>query len=241
MPSARYGDLIQRVEVLRQHLLPDPFDPTGTYADDAVVRTRTLSFRVLAHAELETYFEDRSVEIAKLAWSSWQETRASSAPLLNLLGFCGQALSIPPETLVAPDENKKKGWPERVELTERIKVAVQDFIRRVTIENHGIREVNLVRMLLPIGLHVSSIDATFVSRLDDFGKRRGEAAHKSSAVQQAVDPKDEYEAVRLLVTELTKLDAELDKLLAQVTTVSLASSTDEASETNDEMAVDGPP
>jgi hypothetical protein len=80
MPSARYQALRQRVEMLREHLLPNPFDPTGNYVDEAAVRTRTLSFRVLAHAELETYFEDRVVEIAKASWRRWETNRKTSAP-----------------------------------------------------------------------------------------------------------------------------------------------------------------
>jgi hypothetical protein len=65
MPSDHLRLLRERVEGLRNHLLPTPFDPTGTYSDEAGTQIRALAFRVLAHAELETYFEERVVEIAK--------------------------------------------------------------------------------------------------------------------------------------------------------------------------------
>lgn len=215
MPSTRYDTLKERVEALRNHLLPLPFEATGTYADEALVRTRTLSFRVLAHAELETYIEDRVVEIAKAAWKRWEGERHVTAPLLHLVGFCGLALQAPPDTLAAPNQNQAKSWSDRIDVNERLKDIVQRYVRMVTLENHGIREPNLMAMLLPIGLRPFAIDPVFVDRLDDFGRSRGEAAHGSSiAVQQSPDPKSEYDDVHVLLAELVKLDGRLNDLLA---------------------------
>jgi hypothetical protein len=67
MASSRLTDVHIRIEDLRMYLLPAPFLLPGSYEDERSVHIRTVSFRVLAHAEIETYFEDRVVEIAKVA------------------------------------------------------------------------------------------------------------------------------------------------------------------------------
>ena len=50
-------------------------------------------------------------------------------------------------------------------------------------------------MLLPIGYAASLIDDVFLADIEEFGRKRGEAAHMSTLahVQQGIDPKDECE------------------------------------------------
>lgn len=60
MPSKHYSDLKTSIRSLRRHLLPAKFDPTGTYRDR--VFTGVVAFRVLSHAAIEQYFEERSID-----------------------------------------------------------------------------------------------------------------------------------------------------------------------------------
>ncbi len=71
--SERYRKLVKELQVLRHHLLPEEFDPTGNYSPE--ILTRASMFRVLAHAEIESYIEERSWETAIAAVSSWQEKK----------------------------------------------------------------------------------------------------------------------------------------------------------------------
>lgn len=223
MPSRRQVELEMRIAELQRYLLPDRFQPPGTYDDEECVVLGALAFRVLAHAELEAYFEDRVVEIATTAWLSFKNSGFVSGVILALVGFCGRELHGPPKSLAAPDANKAKHWNSRVDISERIQDIVQTFVKEIKSDNHGIREWNIIRMLLPIGLHFSKIDSVFLTELDEFGRRRGEAAHSSRSapqVRQGVDPEEELRYVQRLLEGLSGkggllgVDGLLDERLA---------------------------
>lgn len=216
MSSTHLAQLREQIDVLERHLLPSKFDATGTYEDRDAVTVRTLAFVVLAHAEIESYFENRIIEIAKAAWQSWKEARHLSRVACALLAFCGREMNAPPESLSPPKPEKAKEWLRQLEIGERLKLVVQEFVYAVTKHNHGIREKNLLAMLLPVGVYHADLDATFIADIDSFGKRRGEAAHSSSSrsqVQQEIDPKTEQDRVLDLISSLERLDEELDYLL----------------------------
>lgn len=215
MDSPRLVKLNASIKELRRLLLPGRFDPTGSYGQADKVRARALSFRVLGHAELESYFEDRAVEVATAALTAWKQHKHVSSITMHLLAFSGREMHSPPDTLEAPTDNKKKTWPEFIDISYRFERSVADFIRRVTKENHGIKERNIMSMMLPIGVHHSSCDQLLMTNLDQFGEARGLVAHNSTAayVTQSVDPKDEYARLKSLVEDLRPLDQVLTGLL----------------------------
>ena len=69
--------------MLRQHFLPTAFSPTGVYDDKTLDHTR--AFALLAHAELEAYFEDRAQSKIERAHTRWKSHRTCSALLSRLL------------------------------------------------------------------------------------------------------------------------------------------------------------
>lgn len=79
-------------------------------------------------------------------------------------------------------------------------------------QNHGVKEENLLRMLLPIGLHPVHIDPAWVSTLDAFGADRGKVAHTSIKTQQQINPMDELKTVEDILVGLQKLDGLIGKL-----------------------------
>lgn len=213
MPSVRYQSLCDRIGELESHLLPASFAETGVYVDQERVEVLALSFRVLSHAEMEAYFEDRVIEVAKRALASWKAEKHVSGALLSLLAFSDRQMRKPPETLAAPGANKEKVWPTLLDPSFRVEECVSSFVGCVSRENHGIREHNLLAMLLPVGIQHSDLDPVLVAAFDSFGRSRGEAAHTSTATKKGVDPKDERETVRHLVHEIAALDACLDGVL----------------------------
>ena len=64
-------------------------------------------------------------------------------------------------------------------------------------------------MLLSVGFLHNKCDERLLVNLNGFGALRGKAAHSSGAhqVQQAIDPKNEYERVQLLISGLLSVDA----------------------------------
>ena len=73
-------------------------------------------------------------------------------------------------------------------------------------KNHGVREDNILKILLPRGLRPANIDANWLSTIDAFGVARGETAHQSIHTQQQIDPKSEFQTVTYLRNELNQID-----------------------------------
>lgn len=216
MASARYNALLARVKEARRCLLPARFSKLGVYHDTARTTVRALSFRVIAHAEIEAYLEERALEIANAAATAWTTHNQVSRTTLSLLGFSGHNMAVPPDTLEAPGENQRKAWPEKTEIGTRLKNAVNAYVRYVRVENHGIRERQIMAMLLPIGVAPTDLDPLTVADIDNFGRIRGEAAHSSTAGQLTVgiDPEAEFKTVKEIVKHLAPIDMLLDALQA---------------------------
>lgn len=216
MASHRFQQLEEQLRILAHGLLPAQFDPTGTYEDQDGVSTRALAYRVLAHAEIESYFEDRALEPVSRAQTVWESTRHVSHVALCLVGFSGKEMAPPPATLEAPSDNKRKAWPALVDIGQRLLPIISTFHYQVRNENHGIKEKNLLAMLLPIGIAHAKIDPTFLADMESFGALRGQAAHASgrTTARQAVDPEAEQKRVLALLPGIAAIDAEIDVLLA---------------------------
>jgi hypothetical protein len=218
MASARYLQLIEQLKTLRTCLLPPGFDPTAVYDDQEAVSTRALAYRVLSHAEIESFFEDRSLEPVSRAQAVWEQTRNVSHVALCLLGFSGKEMAPPPTTLEAPSDNKRKSWPALIDIGQRLLPIIAAFHHHVRNENHGIKERNLLALLLPIGIDHVKIDPAFLTDMESFGILRGLAAHSSgkTTARQAVDPEMEYKRVLALLPGIAVIDAEIDTLLKEM-------------------------
>jgi hypothetical protein len=181
-----------------------------------------LAFRVLAHAELEAYLDERGVEVAKFAWDGWCRFRVATATALALIAFCPIEMGAPPNTLEPPMENRRKDWPERIAFAERLRRAVTDYVHRISQENHEIKQQNLLSILLPIGLHHDAIDPILLERLNAFGSARGQVAHKSSAiaVREGVDPSAELGSVNEILERLRSLDEAIEGIISTALPVS---------------------
>lgn len=216
MASERFQQLEEQLKALARCLLPAAFDPTGTYDDQEGVSTRALAYRVLAHAEIESYFEDRALEPVSRAQVVWETSRHVSHVAFCLVGFSGKEMTSPPATLDAPSENKRKSWPALVDIGHRLLPVISTFHHLVRNENHGIKERNLLSLLLPIGVAPAKIDPAFLADMESFGALRGLAAHSSgkTTARQAVDPEGEQKRVQALLPGIAAVDAEIDGLLA---------------------------
>lgn len=201
---------------LRRCLLPARFSKFGIYNDTARVTVRTLSFRVIAHAEIEAYFEERALEIANAAAAAWTTHDQVSRTTLSLLGFSGNHMARPPDTLEARGDNQRKAWPDKTQIGARLKNAVDAYVRYVRVDNHGIRERQIMAMLLPIGIAPFDLDPLVVANIDNFGRIRGETAHSSTAGQLTIgiDPEAEFKTVKEIVQQLAPIDMLLDTLQA---------------------------
>jgi hypothetical protein len=186
--------------MLRNHFLPDPFNPLGIYSDATRVQAHTRAFLVLSHAEVESYLEEWAKEIARTCEVLWNLSSKISGPLTFLLATLSERIEIP-TTLASP---KSKDSPQR--LADASVKLFQKYYKQIK-DNNGIREKNVLALFSPLGVPAAALGPTLLPNLDSFGALRGQHAHQSAkAVQAALDPEIEHKRVTALVNDLQVLD-----------------------------------
>lgn len=188
--SKRLNQLLRRLDMLEKHLLPKQFSLTGRYSREQNYKTR--AYLLLAHAELEAYFEDRAKSRAEIANAQWKRA-----------GVCSPVLS----RLVVHHQKELEAISKN-----SVEKAVNFYLNNVE-NNHGILDKDLMSLLLPIGLSHADLDTRLVSACHQLGRKRGEFAHKSFKVNQQIDPKTKRDNVRKnILPELKELDRKIGSL-----------------------------
>lgn len=203
--------MVRGLAKLRIELLPRNFDPLGNYKDR--IRARAAGYRLLVHAEIEKYLEDRCLETALSAVRAWKSTRRPSPVLMGLLAFSERMVESAPSSLTssAGSASAVIAWAKKVEIDEKIGQATSIYAHAIK-NNHGVKEANLLALLLPLGLSTTKLDPTWLADMDSFGASRGLIAH-ASMVRTSIDPANELATVKRLVGPMRTLDNELTLLL----------------------------
>jgi hypothetical protein len=202
--SSRFRTLTKELNRLKRQFLPR-ISPTGTYSDRQLALT--IAYRVLAHAEIEAYLEERVQKVAIDTKKDWDSKGKASRTLLCLLAFSGQTMELPPDTLT-PVKGNKILPPERVQLDKKINLAVTCFIKVIK-QNHGVKESNILALLLPIGIDSDDLDSALLATLNTFGEQRGLVAHSSATsyrTNQLPDPANELNRVQQITQGLLQID-----------------------------------
>jgi hypothetical protein len=158
----------------------------------------------LVHAEIEAYLEDVTFDAAKAGVSEWDKTKDVSDCLFCLITsyHCGFKVEGLDEEPPFPPSSRPNAYEE---IKKVVNVAMIQY-RKVHADNNGIREKNLLRLILPVGIRKADLDPLWVTNLDEFGKRRGDVAHKAVKALQQIDPQSELQTVEGLLIGLKKLD-----------------------------------
>lgn len=207
--TRHFSDLKRALEQLRRDFLPAKLSATGHYS--SVDIRRTLAYRVLVCAEIERYVEESVWDIALAADQCWVTSNRVSKTAMAILGFSGLTMEEAPRTAQPPQTSQANKWPVKIQIGEKLKIALNCFHRTVD-NNHGMKEQNLLRLLLPIGIEVSQLDPLWLTDMDSYGAARGIVAHHGVArcsAQQLVDPATELHTVESLVKGLEDLDRAL--------------------------------
>lgn len=199
--SKRLWSLETRLIGLRNHMLPKTFDPTGSYSKRQFDQAR--GYRLLAHAEIESCLEDLAVTTVNGAYKAWQFDRKPRKCLISLLAYHDGKLGGLPDSKTAAEDTP---------LRDRLDDAHKAYVQRIMMTNHGIREANVLSILLPTGILESDLDSAWLQTIDAFGAARGGTAHRAGQTVQPPDPKSEYDTVTVIVTGLRKIDERLRKL-----------------------------
>jgi len=189
--SQKFLDLQKNIQTIEKHLMPK-IKISGSYTD----REKNLirGYRLLVHAEIEYYFEAIAKEIVLSSQQKWVKTRKPSHILTALFAFTSNKNPDIPETY----DDK-----QHIFLEDRITNSVSTFMGYLN-QNHGIKQKNLLKILLPLGISITDIDPTWLMDMDTFGDDRGDVAHKSIKVQNSIDPYSEKKRVERFLSEIQK-------------------------------------
>ena len=209
--SDKFITLKTQLDRLKDEFLPE-ISPTGSYSESQL--SRTAAYRVLAHAEIEYYLEERAwtkVIDAKKAWETGKTTRT----LICLLGFSDLTMDKPPDTLKKPSNVKQDNHDKRLEITEKINSAIKSF-KKVIDNNHGLKEKNILALLLPIGIDSDDLDPAWLADMNTLGEKRGLVAHTSATSYMTIqtpDPANELNTVTQIKNELLRIDELINNLI----------------------------
>ena len=209
--SVRFRTLTQQLNRLKKQFIPK-INPLGLYSDRKLALT--LAYRVLVHAEIEAYFEDRVWEVALNAKKNWDSQGKTCRTLICLLSFSGQEMEAPPDTLT-PTKGSKALPPEKIKVNKKIDLAINSFKRSID-QNHGIKEANLLALLLPIGIDTDDLDPAWLATMNTFGKERGDVAHTSATSPKTIrslNPINELRWVEQIIQELSRVDELINNLM----------------------------
>jgi hypothetical protein len=202
--SRRFITLNKELNRLRKQFLPKA-SPTGEYTDRQLALT--IAYVVLAHAEIEAYLEDRVWEVAISAKKDWDSNGKTSRTLLGLLAFSGEMMELPPNSLT-PIKASKSVSEDRIKIGKKIDLAI-NFFKGVIDQNHGIKESNILALLLTIGLDSDGLDTELIAILNTFGEQRGLVAHSSAnsyRTKQIPDPVNELNRINQIIQGMTQID-----------------------------------
>ncbi len=195
--SRRFRQLQSRINEL-ENLLPST-RPTGDYTRDEFDRVR--AFQLLGHAEIEAFIEDVGMATVNSAFKKWSVDGKARRPLLSLLAYTEVKLGHPPQVLPF-------GRPELRQRLEKVKNSYSYLVKN----SNGIREKDVLAVLMSAGLREADFDTTWLATIDSLGKRRGETAHTTFRVQSPPDPVTERDRVRDVIRGLEPLDEKLLRL-----------------------------
>lgn len=192
--SVLLKDLQKRVESLKQGLLNyESIDPPIPENQD-----KLKSFKILVHAEIEYYVENMVKEVLSFIEKQWLEKKKIHPSLLYLILF---------------SSSKFEGEKELTDLTteKRVNKIIASFRGHIS-GNNGIKEKDLMKLLVPLGINFQELDSTWLSTIDSYGKSRGEIAHQSYSVHTQLDRDTEEKNVDHVIEGIKELDIKLQEL-----------------------------
>ncbi len=190
--SLLYKNLKKRLRVLdKQFLNFKPGDSPLPQNQDNL-----RAFKLLAHAEIESYIEGIVLNIWKECHSEWINNKR----VLPSLAF-----------LIMYSSSQFKANEHQLIVDKRIEQILTTYKTLVS-SNNGIMRKNILQLFIPLGIKYTDVDSTWLSTIDSYGSSRGDVAHTSFAVQRQLDKNDELNNLVLVIKGIKEMDLKLQKL-----------------------------
>jgi hypothetical protein len=190
--SVLYKDLKKRISTLKKHFLA--FQPSDSHLP--INQDKLRAFKLLAHAEIESYIENTVLNVWTECEAEWRSNRKVIAPLAFLILF---------------STSKFEANEHQLERNERISKILTSF-KNLIGNNNGIKRKNILSLVIPLGVDYSRIDETWLATIDSYGGSRGLVAHNTFSVQHQLDRNDELSDLSLVLKGISKMDIILQKI-----------------------------
>lgn len=193
-PTKEYDQLCKDVASAKKLLSKVKNDDVPSKEVDQL---KAKAFVLLAHAALEAYIEDVSLEAAKHARKRFKKG-AVCRSLIALVASC--------VSFEVREKTRKSVIEDLATDLDKFSDESVNWLTRLAHSNNGIRRENQKSLFLPIGVDPEKVDVTTYAALDAFGVMRGEYAHKFQVVSVQTTPREIKSKVEGLVFGLAEYD-----------------------------------
>ncbi len=191
MNSQAFGELDRRRKELATCFLNFP------NADSQLVQNhdKIKAFIILVHSELESYFEGVAAGIK----SKFKQEATMRGGLENL----------PVAFFLFP--TKAPEITSEYDLTRRGSKVLKEFETYLAKRNNGIKEKDVLTMLLPLGISHQDIGISLLNTLNDYGEKRCSFAHtgRSAHARWILDRDNEDRMTSQLIAMIGSLDQKI--------------------------------
>lgn len=192
MATLLFQELLARAATLEATFLNFPTKDSIIPSNQDKIR----AFILLMHSEFEFYFEQLADQIKTIV----------AAPALSTKDYS----RIPTDMYIYPHAvvecEKEFNYGRRGEKV------LQRYESRIT-KNNGIKERDILSLLLPLGVDYNALTTIMLNTLDSYGDKRGLFAHTGNrrCVSRVLDRDAEARECGQLTTLISALDTDLQK------------------------------
>jgi hypothetical protein len=194
-PCSRFSHLVRRFELLKGKFIADQVaQEQRDFVSFVPDLERLAAFRLLFHAEVETFLEAK----ARDGISAVDSALNSSDRQLDLSTFFGLVSVL---QLAVPSSSAANSTDFVDFVGRTLKQGALDKISK----NNGIKQGSFVFLSLCAGKRLEQIDQALVATLNSYGEKRGQVAHNSvSKVSTIQAPSAELKSATEIIEALDR-------------------------------------
>ena len=189
--TRKYRELCRRIKEIEKHLVRS-FVVKNVM--DLSERELDLcrGYKVLCHAEIEYYFEEVARMILNESLLCWRNEKKVTLPIVGLLGNYEK---------IETNDN----------IDTKINKVANDYLVKVLKGNHGIKEENLKKIYVNLGIDTSEFDLTWIMALSSYGSSRGTIAHTSAMAQNPINIQEAIADTNYILNGIELFEQEIEK------------------------------
>lgn len=189
--TRKYRELCRRIKEIEKHLVHS-FVVKNVM--DLSERELDLcrGYKILCHAELEYYFEEVARMILNEGLLCWKSEKKVTLPIVGLLGNYEK---------IETNDN----------IDTKINKVANDYLVRVLKGNHGIKEENLKKIYVNLGIDTSEFDLMWIMALSSYGSSRGTIAHTSAMAQNPINIQEAVADTNYILNGIELFEQEIEK------------------------------